>query len=844
MTAAPRPPATVPAFPLEPNDLSLSRPASPANYFGKVGRRAALLGDEGGTAEVWAWPLKLLRNLELQFLLPAATVPIRARDIARHADVAPEASVLTFAHPAFTVRAIHLVPMDRPGVLILLDVSADGPMTILCRFTPVLSPMWPAALGGQAATWDAEARAYLIREATERHHAFIGSPGAQPISNTPDHALSDAPCEFRIPIDDPAAVRGRLIPLAIAGGSGDRADVRATYRGLLADPEAIYRANVRHYRALGERTLALRTPRPELDLAFEWAKVAIDDLFVDHPTLGTGLVAGLGPSGATGRPGFGWFFGGDAFMMAYGLAACGDFAAARQAIAFAGRWQRDDGKIAHELTQAADFVDWFRDYPFGYIHGDTASLFITAVHDYVRASGDLQFLRDRWDAVVRAYRWSVSTDVNGDGLMDNPAAGLGAFEYGTLTAIESDIAMNAVFVRALFAVHDLAGLLGDRALADEAKALYDKALRAFDEKFWDPDLGRYGYAFDARGRPVREPTPWPALGLARGLGGPERAAATLRHLASAELTTDWGVRSLGPTSAEYGPLRYTYGAVWPVLSTWAALAEFRHHFTPAACRTLFGIARHTFDNGLGVVSEVFSGSRNIGLPECVAHQGFSSVGAVLPLARGLLGLEADAPARTVTFAPQLPADWPFVEVRRFRAGAVAFDFRYARSRGRIVLDAEARSGETYRLRFAPVLGGGARVTAVTCDGRAVPFEVRATPRSVQPLVEVDLARSARLEVAFEPCVELLPTEVQTRTGDTDQGLKIVDVTWEGQDLVAEVEGLAGREYRVRVTEAGRIAAVAGAVRTGDALAFTIGGAAGTGFARHRIRITAGPSGPA
>jgi hypothetical protein len=57
-------------------------------------------------------------------------------------------------------------------------------------------------------------------------------------------------------------------------------------------------------------TLQIKTPVKDLDAAFEWAKVALDNFVVDNPDLGKGLVAGLGPSGMGGRPGFGWFFWG------------------------------------------------------------------------------------------------------------------------------------------------------------------------------------------------------------------------------------------------------------------------------------------------------------------------------------------------------------------------------------------------------------------------------------------------------------------------------------------------------------------------------------------------------
>jgi hypothetical protein len=61
-----------------------------------------------------------------------------------------------------------------------------------------------------------------------------------------------------------------------------------------------------------------------LDLAVEWAKVNLDESMVCNPDLGCGLVAGYGLSGAASdRPGFGWFFGGDASINSFEMSAVG-----------------------------------------------------------------------------------------------------------------------------------------------------------------------------------------------------------------------------------------------------------------------------------------------------------------------------------------------------------------------------------------------------------------------------------------------------------------------------------------------------------------------------------------
>ncbi|MBM3312112.1 MAG: hypothetical protein FJY80_11455, partial [Candidatus Aminicenantes bacterium] len=502
----------VPRFELEPCGIALRRTARPDAYFDKAGRRFAVLGTESGTFEAWAYPLKLVRNFEFSFLLPTGATPLRGRDLVRSAVVTPAAVTLTFVHQSFTVRAVFVTAVDEPGAVILLAVDSLEPLTVVCGFLPVLQPMWPAGLGGQYASWNDSLRAYLLSEPTRRNHGFVGSPAARGVSYTPAHMLSDAPNEFQIVVADPREVEDRFIPIVLAGGRGDREEVKKTYLKLAADPEGICRRAEAHYRALRDATLVLRTPDHEINLAWEWAKVSFDNLLVDNPDLGRGLTAGLGLSGTSGRPGFGWFFGGDAYLNSFSLLGMGSFETVREMLSFTRRFQRADGKMAHEVSQSAGFIRWFEDYPYAYIHADTTPLYIVALEEYVRASGDRGFLRESWPSLRKAFDWCLTTDSDGDGLMDNRKAGLGALEFGALTGIQTDVFLAAAWCRAARAMARMAGILGEKKDADRAGVAADKALAAFRSQFIDLETGLYVYALHAGGEKVREVTPWPSFG--------------------------------------------------------------------------------------------------------------------------------------------------------------------------------------------------------------------------------------------------------------------------------------------------------------------------------------------
>lgn len=808
----------IPAFSVEKSDIQLEQLAQPYTPFDKVGRKFAILGYESGTFEAWAYPLKILRNFEFSFLLGSSTRPIKAAEIVRFVSIAPEATTLTYVYQSFTVRAIYITPVNEQGAIILLDVKTTEPLTIVCGFLPVLQPMWPAGIGGQYAYWNDELKAYVISEPTGSNHGIVGSPSATGISYTPAHMFSDVPMEFKIEIKNPVDVLGKYIPIYLAGGKGKWESVKDVYQRLGVDPRRYYLDNAAHYRKLRESTLEIETPNSELNLAFEWAKVAYDNLVVDNPDLGKGLVAGLGASGTSGRPGFGWFFGGDAFINSLSIDSYCGYQTARDALAFTQKWQRKDGKMAHELSQAAGYVDWFGKYHYGYIHGDTTPFYIVAMYDYFRSTGDREFVQLSWESLKRAYDWCVSTDANGDGLMDNSKAGLGALEYGSLTGIESDIYLSAVWVRAAYAMQQLAQSVGDVLCAKKAAIDFERAQIAFREKFWDEKDQCYSYAFNSKGDLVREITPWMTVGLMWDLGDPERSVKSLERLSSSELTTDWGVRSLSNKSKYYEPLNYNYGAVWPFINSWVATAQYKHHLVLQGYSTLMASVRHTFDNQLGTLTEVFSGATNIWLAEAVPHQGFSSAGVVLPVVRGLLGLDGDAVKRSITFAPQFPADWHHVLLDNYRIGESEFAFDYQRNNSKVVIKLMCKNAAGYRVTIAPALGIGTRISHIFVDGKLTTFDTLLYSQVAQPVITAAIeGKEMTFEIDFEPAVELLPPLTDTRTGDANKGLKVISVKHVGKKLLVQVEGISGEAYVVDVTNADRIAGVEGARLDGSRL---------------------------
>ncbi|HEY7568242.1 MAG TPA: GH116 family glycosyl hydrolase [Gemmatimonadaceae bacterium] len=723
---------TIAEFSLGANAIALSGDARPNVFVSAVGRRSIAMGSEDGRFELWTWPIKWLHDFQLSFRVPKYTTAILGRDVARWVTARPEGVTIEYAYETFTVKQHVFAPLDLPAVVMLLEVDAIRPMEIVATFTPDVHYAWPASLGGQYVAWNPDARAFLFSESRRKVNAFLGSPAITKASDVPAHMLSAAPPQFVLGVGDAAQqytepklgeppggnvnLHVGFIPIVLVGGEMPRDSVRAIYQRLLA-PGAIereWRRRQAHADSLLQQSLAIETPDTLLNRAFAWAKVNLDESMVCNPDLGCGLVAGYGLSGAASdRPGFGWFFGGDAAINSLAMSALGGpyRELVRQGVfRFFAKYQRADGKITHEISQGAGKIDWFGAYPYAYYHGDTTPFWILALGEYFAHSADTALVRELWPNLRRAFEWSRKADSDGDGLMENTIAGAGALEVGDLQiGIVSDVYLSGVWVAALQRFARIAEVLGETSLARDANQLRSRALATLEQKLWLPALGQYAFALLEGGRINENLTAWPATAMSFDIFDRARGARMAARLASSEIMTDWGARPLAASSALFDPLHYNNGAVWPFVTGWVALAQYRYNNPSAGYFALSAIARTTFDESRGRNAEVISGRLYKPLDTAVPQQFFATSMVVTPLVRGLLGLEVDAVNSRLKLAPQAPPSWGRVTVRNIAVGSAMVDAEITRERGRLTATLQVRGAtRPISLTFAPRLPLGAR----------------------------------------------------------------------------------------------------------------------------------------
>ena len=832
-------PTLVKKFALKKSGLELERRTQLGSFFDVVGRRSAVFGYENRSLEAWVYPLKILDDFNLSFQLQGYPLDIHGPEITVAINARPEATTFTYSHAAFTVRQTIFAPLEEHGIVMLLDVQSVLPMIITGSFRPKLRLMWPAGLMTGWQGWNEKEHVYTIGEETNRFVGIIGSPGARDISLMPyQEEPRDVPVRFVIETA-PEAMSSHFVPIVIAGSIEGRAKAKATYDKLLNAAQSLYENNVAYYKRFEQGTVSVQTPDERVNTAFQWAKVGVDKGLATNPHLGSGLLAGFRTSGESERPGFAWFFGRDALWTALAITSYGDYAAVRTALDFLKKFQRDDGKIPHEISQSAALIPWFKDYPYPWASADATPLYIIAHGDYWRTSGDLDFIKKNWDSIVKAYRFTAATDTDGNGLIENTTFGHGWVEGGALYPPHEEMYMQGLWTEALGCIAELADRLNDGKLAAEARTAAERTRAATEQTYWLADRGYYAFATNrpqattreaepgpnrerrqsrlneiSKTRLIDEDTVLPAVPLLWRTLQDERAQSEIDHLGSGSMATDWGARILSNRSQIYDPLSYHYGSVWPLFTGWASMGAYRYGRPHVGYQALMANALLTYDGALGYVTELLSGDFNSAFGRSSHHQVWSEAMVVTPIVRGLLGIEVSEGGRRLSFAPQLPADWDRVQARGVSVGDARYDLSLDRTTGRETIKVERRvqinAATAARIIIAPAFPLDARIRGVAVNGSAVKFETRRTG-DVQRIEVIVNAEASMSEVVFtyDEGTDVYVEREALRPGASNEGLRILRSRAEANALGLTLEGLGGRTYELRVRTPRRVGEASG-----------------------------------
>jgi glycogen debranching enzyme len=370
------------------------------------------------------------------------------------------------------------------------------------------------------------------------------------------------------------------------------------------------------------------------------------------------------------------------------------------------------GKIYHELSLAHSFVP---DPSYSYVAGDSTPLYVILCSEYAKWSGDKEFLGENWESIKDALDWCERMDVDGDLLIDNPPAGHQWFDYGEKNMID----LVAIWQKALEEGVYIARLLGKEDLARKWEDKARKVNRILNEDFWN---AKRNFFYD-RKLPddsfLDLATCNPLIPLLWREIEENKAEIALSYFASPPFTTDWGVRTTSKDERIYNPWGYHEGTVWPLVTGWASWAQFVNCHPIEGYANLLRNAKMTRDFCLGYIPEILNGDRYEagGCP----LQGWSEAMVILPLLRGMLGLEPNALEKRMRMTIHIPEEIAFLKLTNITVGDSKWEIEWKNEGRRASLKIKKERGSDYFIELAISVKAFQQAEAIS-DGKRIALE--------------------------------------------------------------------------------------------------------------------------
>ncbi len=808
-------PAEAHKWEMEDSPLALGREKAQHEYCEVAGRRLLVAAYEpGGIFEVWAHPFMALRDYKVKIFFKKDTA-ISLHDVNPSIEVSPASILRTyhFENEAVLKEILVVSPNNPIGVI---HYEYEGPVARLgIQYKSNMRLMWP----------------YSGKVLKTLKYGY--QPGLNAIEfNAPEADLLTFVGASKIPVSRYAGPTGMIEPsfpegeivtreydpgsdtlfevsagqlyelqdndqldIIFAAGNEARDTIIKAYMNTLWDAESIYRDAVKHYQDLQDNMLSITTPDENFNKGYAWAVAATDRFFVNTPGLGTSLVAGYngtdrgwdGGHAVNGRPGYAWYFGRDAVWSAFAILDYGDYDGVKDILNMFIKYQDLNGKIFHELSTS------------GFVHydaSDATPLFIILAGRYLAYSGDTAYIKDNWTAIDKAYNYCLSTDTDGDALIENTNVGHGWVEGGHLFGSHTSLYLASCWVEACRLISKIAQSLGMEEKGMEYFKQYLEAQKKLNE-FEDPETGFYKQGIFANGDYHNEKSILPSIPLYFDQVPLDSGNRMLRAFASHEYSSDWGVRMASIYNQHYHPQGYHSGAVWPLYSGWVSLAEF------FSFRHIQGFT-HAMDNlnnykdfSLGYVEEVLNGEKYQPSGVC-PHQCWSETMVLMPIIEGILGYDVNTSESLNSLYPCFPFSWDTVEIRGLRNGRHQINFKMERNAGKTLYYFNGDSVEQ-SIDFWPMFLPGTTINKVKINGIKAPEqETISLPQGEFLVYRISVNPETLIEISHSGGISIIPPTEKPAKGEISRGIRIIDTNWEDNTYTIEVEGAPAMAYELEV----------------------------------------------
>jgi glycogen debranching enzyme len=748
----------------------------PVRFVAVHGRRSAIFGYPTNGLEIWAWPFQILSGYRIGIRPQDAATEMNGDLLLRRIEYEPDAVTRIYVGSNFVLREKLFVPLDLSGAIITYTVQGRGHIDIAVHFTPVLNLMWPAGVGGQSTVWNDAVHGYEISGVPDGHTATISSPEIVLHDSTENSAMHYGNAlAFTIRPNVSAHV-------FIALNRGH--DPATLAKQLAVNETTLEQQAAAHYADLLGDTLRINTPDETINRALTWSEIALDQAWVCNPDLGCGIIAGYGPSRNARRPQYAWFFAGDGLVAIGGLVATGEYDRARDELNFILKYQdKKTGMIWHELSQSAGYIDWAK-YPYMFAHVDITFQFLTALSDYVEASGDTDFAKQRWSAIESAYRYCQSVIDPATSLPRIPADKEGGNEQDR----ESDeLSLSASWPEASSAFAKLAGWTAHSEEAAQANHEIQAARESIAARYWASEQQFWISGHTVGGKEIMDERSQPSELISEHVFSPQRNDLLLDKIASSKFQTDWGSRSISSDSGSFDPDSYAKGSVF-ALSTGGIAETFWNEHRPTVAFPIWdAVVPWTTLDSLGHIHEVLVGNAYHQQTESVPEQTWSSAGFISAAARGLLGLRIGSVSNQVTFSPHIPPQWREVTVSNVRTRHAAIDLQLRRGQENIALTV-TNHGQAASFVFDPQLPLGARLRGAECRTRRIAASIQRNTDDEHAILAFQATQgTVQCTVRFQGGVEVITPQLVPLVGNPSTGIKVTGVTFSNNILIVNAD---------------------------------------------------------
>jgi glycogen debranching enzyme len=491
---------------------------------------------------------------------------------------------------------------------------------------------------------------------------YTGVIGVMPKKLKPSRILTDSFTNDLELSYDIRLEEGETIKLALIGvGSFSSAnDCLEEFRFMRDNCSRLLQETENSFKRYSSSTLTINCPLREnqnlqiskILRAYEKSKTCLQYLKAEYDGLGEGICAGL--------PRFPNYWARDTGWSLRGYLAVGSYRFARAVI---DNFLKHQAKrttrstVAGELPMIISGKAFLHTTTFG--SADSTFLFPWAIREYVLATADVAYLQKRWESIESLINCGFLKDIDGDGLVDHGFTGtaekLPIRDSTWMDHIDRRKSANdvqALFYENLKIGSELANMVGDSYNRKRWKQEAEQLALKIDHEYWNEDMGFYYDTIRRDGS--KDPSIRPnalVLLLTGAARDPRKKRSVLERIEQQDMTTSWGVRTLSNLDPRYHPTLYHDGAVWPLVTGWAALAEINSGRREQALYYVNCMAERILAEN-GMFAETYRGDKPDPFNSCIL-QAWSISMYIHVLREMMLGMKIDMLENKVSFNPQI-----------------------------------------------------------------------------------------------------------------------------------------------------------------------------------------------